>query len=224
MPTGGATGAPPTTVWGSTVHARSTTIQAQPAAIDAGIAHVRDEVLPALKQLDGFIGLSMMVDRGSGRCIATSAWQSEDAMLASADQVEPVRNRAAEILGGSPEVAEWEIAVMHRDHPTHDGACVRSAWFQTEPAGLDAAIDVYKMVALPQIEALDGFCSASFMVNRETGRAVSSACFESRASMDASRGQADQIRTAGTKQANATVLEVSEFELAVAHLRVPEMA
>ena len=209
--------------WGWAVYARSTTIQADQSSIDAGAAHVRDEVLPALKQLDGFIGLSMMVDRESGRCIATSAWQNEDAMRASADQVQPVRNRAAEILGGSPEVEEWEIAVMHRDHPTHEGACVRSAWLQTDPGSVDGMIDTYKMGALPQIEGLDGFCSASFMLNRTTDRAVSSACFESAAAMEASREQANRIRSAGTQQANAAVLEVCEFELAVAHLRVPEM-
>jgi hypothetical protein len=206
------------------VYARSTTINAQPASIDAGVAHVRDEVLPALNQLDGFVGLSMMVDRGSGRCIATSAWADEDAMRESAGQVGPIRSRAAEMLGGSPEVEEWDIAVMHRDHPTHDGACVRTAWLQTDPAGVDAAIDVYKMDALPRIEGLDGFCSASFMVNRATGRAVSSACFESRAAMEASREAANQIRTAGTNKANATILDVDEFDLTLAHLRVPEMA
>jgi heme-degrading monooxygenase HmoA len=209
--------------WGWAVYARSTTIQADQSSIDAGVAHVRDEVLPALKQLDGFIGLSMMVDRESGRCIATSAWQSEDAMRASADQVQPVRERAAEILGGSPEVEEWEIAVMHRDHPTHEDAWVRSAWLQTEPGGVEGLIDSYKVGALPQIEGLDGFCSASFMVNRASGRAVSSTCFESRAALDASREQADRIRSAGTQQANASVQDVSEFELAVAHLRVPEL-
>lgn len=208
---------------GLAVHARSTTIQANQSSIDAGVAHVRDEVLPALRQLGGFVGLSMLVDRESGRCIATSAWQNEDAMRASADQVQRVRSRAADILGGSPEVEEWEIAVMHRDHQTLDGACVRSAWLQTEPSRLDDLIDTYRLAALPQIETLDGFCSASFMVNRTTGRAVSTACFESRAALEASREQAARIRSAGTKQANATVLEVGEFELAVAHLRVPEM-
>jgi quinol monooxygenase YgiN len=206
------------------VYARSTTIQARQSSIDAGVAHIRDEVVPTLQQLGGFIGLSMMLDRESGRCIATSAWQSEDAMRASADQAQTARNRAAEILGGSPEVEEWEIAVMHREHPSHEDACVRSAWLQTDPTRLDDLVDTYKMVALPQIEGLDGFCSASFMVNRTTGRAVSSACFESRAAMQASREKSNQIRSAGTQRANATVLEVREFELAVGHLRVPEMA
>jgi heme-degrading monooxygenase HmoA len=211
------------TMWGWPVYARSTTINAQPVSIDAGIAHIRDEVLPALRELEGFVGLSMMLDRESGRCIATSAWANDDAMRASAGGVEPIRRRAAEILGGSPEVEDWDIAVMHRDHPTHEGACVRSAWLQTDPSGIDTLIDTYSMEALPQIEELDGFCSASFMVNRTTGRAVSSTCFESRAAMDAGREAASRIRTAGTRKADATVLDVGEFGLAVAHLRVPEM-
>ena len=128
------------------MYARSTTIQANLSSIDAGLTHVRDEVLPALQQLHGFIGLSMMLDRESGRCIATSAWQTEDDMHAGAVQVQPVRNRAAQILGGSPEVEEWEIAVMHREHTTHDDACVRSAWLQTDPARIADAVDIFKMV------------------------------------------------------------------------------
>jgi hypothetical protein len=84
-------------------------------------------------------------------------------------------------------------------------------------------IDTYKTGALPQIEGLDGFCSASFMVNRASGRAVSSTCLENSAAMQASREQAERIRSAGTQQANASVLDVLEFELAVAHLRVPEL-
>jgi heme-degrading monooxygenase HmoA len=206
------------------MYARSTTIDANRATIDAGIAHIRDEVLPALSQLSGFVGLSMMVDRESGRCIATSAWQSEDAMRASADQVQPVRNRVSEILGGRPEVEEWDIAVLHRDHPTHEGACVRAAWLQVDPARLEDAINTFKIGALPRIEGLEGFCSASFMVNRTAGRAVSSVCFESRAAMEVTREQSKQIRSAASQQVGATVLDVREFELSVAQLHVPEMA
>jgi quinol monooxygenase YgiN len=206
------------------VYARSTTIPADPSAIDAGIRHIRDEVQPALEGLDGFVGLSMMADRASGMTIATSAWRDAAAMHASKTQAQMVRDRAGQILGGSPVVEEWEIAVMHRDHSTHAGACVRSAWLQTDMNRIDAAIDMFRMVALPQIEALDGFCSASFMVDRATGRAVSSACYESRAALDASRDMADRIRTAGTMEAQARVMDVLEFDLELAHLRVPEMA
>src|SRR5689334_1739594 len=96
------------------VYARSTTIQAQPSSIDAGIAHLRDEVMPALQAIDGCVGVSLLVDRESGRCIATSAWDTEEAMRASADRMQPIRDRAAEMFGGSPTVEEWEIAALHR--------------------------------------------------------------------------------------------------------------
>ena len=67
------------------MYTRSTTFQAQPSSINAGIAHIRDTVMPALDGGDGYTGLSLLVDRSSGRCIATSAWQSEEAMRASAE-------------------------------------------------------------------------------------------------------------------------------------------
>ena len=62
------------------MYARSTTIQAQPSSIDDGIAHVRDEIMPALQDMAGCIGVSLLVDRQSGRCIATSAWETDEAM------------------------------------------------------------------------------------------------------------------------------------------------
>ena len=111
---------------------------------------------------------------------------------------------------------------MHRDHPSHEGACVRSTWLHVDPNRIGELVESFKTVAMPQLEGLAGFCSASFMMNRTTGRTVSSTCFESRTAMEASREQAQQIRAA-TVQFNATVLEVREFDLAVAHLRVPEM-
>lgn len=84
--------------------ARSTTIRARQESIDAGISLIRDEVMPALLGMDGCIGLSMLVDRHGGRCIATSAWHSEEAMLASEEQVRSIRDRVVEVLGGQPEV------------------------------------------------------------------------------------------------------------------------
>ena len=110
------------------MYARSTNVQAQPSNIDAGIAFVRDEVMPALQDMDGYIGLSLLVDRESGRCIATSAWETEDALGTSTDQAAPLRERAAEIFGGDVTVERWEIAVLHRDHRASEGACVRATW------------------------------------------------------------------------------------------------
>jgi len=205
------------------VHARSTTIRAQTSNIDAGIAHIRDEVMPALSDIDGFIGLSLLVDRDSGRCIATSSWQSEEAMRDSAGQVTSVRNRAAEIFGGSSDVAEWEIAVLHRAHMAPEGARTRVTWTDLQGADPDRAIDTFKMSALPRLEELAGFCSASLLVDRASGLGCSAVSYDSRAALDASRDPGSVIRESVMAQTGIRMTEVAEFELAIAHLRVPEM-
>ena len=206
------------------VYARSTTVQANRESIDPGIAHIRDEVLPALQRMDGCVGLSMLVDRDYCRCIATSSWESKAAMRLAAGPVGVIRDRAVEILGGTALVEEWEILVMHRDHPSHPGACARATWLQLAPAAIDRAVDVYELASLPAMEELDGFCSASLLVNRASGRAVSTATYDNRAAMQRSREQAAAVRSAGSLETGAEVLQVCEFELALAHLRVPEMA
>ena len=93
-----------------------------------------------------------------------------------------------------------------------------------DPAAIDRAVDVYKMASLPAMEELDGFCSASLLVDRASGRAVSTATYDSREAMHRNRERADAVRSAGSLETGAEVLQVCEFELAIAHLRVPEMA
>jgi heme-degrading monooxygenase HmoA len=206
------------------VHARSTTIQAQTSSIDDGIAYIRDEVMPALQAMDGYIGLSMLVDRESGRCITTSAWDTEDTLNTSTEQAAPLRERASELFGGDVSVAKWEVAVMHRDHRSADGACVRATWVKLPTDQLDQGIEFYKSRVLPDIEELEGFCSASLLVDRSSGRSVSSVTFDSRDAMDRNRQQSTELKNARIRDVGAEELDEGEFDLALAHLRVPEMA
>lgn len=206
------------------MYARSSTIHAQPASIDAGIAAFRDEILPPLRDMDGFVGASLIVDRESGTCIVTANWATAEARQASAEMVRPLRDRAAARFGAdSVEVAEWEIAGMHREQYSGEGACVRTTWLRTDPAEIDRAVDAWKTQILPALGTMDGFCSASMMVDRGSGRAVGSATFASRASLDSSREPADRLRSAVAQAAGGEVADVQEFELAVAHLHEPEM-
>jgi heme-degrading monooxygenase HmoA len=205
------------------VYARSTTIQAQPSSIDDGIAHLRDEVMPALQTIDGCVGVSLLVDRDSGRCIATSSWETEEAMRASADRIQPIRDRAAEMFGGSPTVEEWEIAALHRDHRSHDGTCVRATWVTGDPARMDQNVEYYKTAVLPELENLEGFCSASLMIDRASGRAVSCSSFDSRETMERNREQSMALKNAKIQEAGVEEADEREFELALAHLRAPEL-
>jgi heme-degrading monooxygenase HmoA len=206
------------------VHARTTTLDARPGNIDAGLAYIRDEVFGALTNMPGCVGMSVVADRDGGRCIATSAWESEDAMRATEASVGPLREKAAEIFGSTPNVEEWEIAVVHRDHASGDGACVRSTWIQGDPADVDRSIDVFKLTTMPALEEYDGFCSASLLVNRATGRALVTIALDSRDALDRSRERANAVRERTVTEMQAAVQEVREFDLVMAHLHVPEMA
>jgi heme-degrading monooxygenase HmoA len=206
------------------VHARSTTFVARPESIDAGIAVFRDEVMPALQGMTGYVGMSLLADRESGRCIATTAWENSAAMHSSADWVRPLRDRAAEVFGATASVDEWQIAALHRDHRSGEGACVRATWLTVRPDQFDLAVDFYKTTVLPEIELLDGFCSTSLMSDRASGLAVVSTTYDSDDAMERSRDQARSLRTSLLRDLGADQIDVGEFELAIAHLRVPEMA
>ncbi|WP_280347951.1 hypothetical protein, partial [Nocardia neocaledoniensis] len=158
------------------MYARSSTITAEPSSIDSGIAYLRNEVMPRLSEIDGWVGMSLMVNRATGRCIASTAWESEDAMRSSRLAVQPLRDGLAQALDGQTEqIDEWDVAVMHRDHLAGPRACTRCTWVQVDPGGIDRMIDTFKRTLLPELERMEGFRSASLFVDRSTGRAVGAA-------------------------------------------------
>jgi heme-degrading monooxygenase HmoA len=199
-------------------------MQAQTSSIDDGIAYMRDELTPELENIEGYVGMSLLIDREDGRCIITTAWETEDAMRASADRAKELRSQASDRFGGTVEkIEEWEIGVLHRDHQSNEGACARVTWIKVPPDQANRALDSYKSDVLPSLEDLEGFCSASMLVNHANGRAVSTSTFDSREAMESNREQARELRNTRTREMGADVLDVGEFELAIAHLRVPEM-
>jgi hypothetical protein len=200
------------------VYARSTTFHGRPESIDAGIRFVTNEVAPALDKIEGCRGLSLLVDRKTGQCIATSSWRDEATMLASDEQLRPIRDRGRDILGATMQVDEWEIAVMHR---SQHGQCCRVSWLQGD---LDAMTETFRMAILPELEQTRGFCSASLLVNRSANLGCATTTWESRAAMEGSRSAADDMRSRAARDAGGEIVDVHEFDLAYAHLHVPEMA
>ncbi|HET8595069.1 MAG TPA: antibiotic biosynthesis monooxygenase [Intrasporangium sp.] len=205
------------------MYARSTTITAQPDKVDAGIANVRDEVMPQVRAMDGCVGLSMVVDRSSGRSIVTTAWRSEEAMHASAQGVMPIREKAAQLVGGQTSVEEWEVAYVHREHQAGEGACSRVSWMTFGPSKSQEVIEMFRSTIMPKVRELDGFCSCSLFVNDAEGRGCITATYDSRDAMVAARDAAMGLRADMVQQLGMKVEEVAEFELCLAHLDVPEL-
>ena len=203
------------------VYARSTTIHGNPQSVDEGIAFVRDEDMPALRQLDGCVGLSMLADRDSGRCIVTTSWRDEAAMRASQDAVQASRERTLGVLGGTAQTDEWEIAAMHRLHSS-PGTCSRVTWLRTEPGDVDKAVDAVRLSLMPKLDDLPGFRSVSVLVRRAEGLGVATVTYDTRADLDGSAEGAREFREEFGPSLGIEVLDSAEFDLAIAELRVPE--
>ena len=205
------------------MHARSTTIKADPDNVDAGIAFTRDEVMPAIQQIDGCIGLSMLTDRESGRCIVATSWVDEQAMRATAAEDRTVQHRLMHTLGGEhADVQEWEIAVVHRERPAGDGAGAQVTWARIPPNHLDDLLEAYRSNLLPKLQELPGFCSVRMRVDRRNSRTVSGTRFENRDAAGLVRKHARVLRNQFAQDMGAKIADVAEMDLALAHLHVPE--
>jgi heme-degrading monooxygenase HmoA len=204
------------------MYARTTTVHGNPQSLDDAIAYLREEVLPAVQETEGCIGLSMLCDRDSGRCIATTAWETEEAMHNSESGFYAMRQRYAEKAGGRPEVLEWEIAVLHRLRQAPEGACCRVIWGRGDPLEEERVRDAFRMTMVSRMEQLPGFCSVSMLVDRETGRSATAVVYESRDAMNRATDGAGPMREEFSRQMGIDITEVAEFDLVLAHLRVPE--
>jgi hypothetical protein len=138
--------------------------------------------------------------------------------------VSAFRSRAAEIMGSDdPEVREWEIAIMHREHDAREGSWCRVTWLTCPPSDVESTLDFFRDTVMPSLEQFDGFCSASMLVDRATGQCCATARFDSREDLEATREMARGMRERRSQDSDVVFGVIEECELVIAHLRVPEL-
>ena len=84
-------------------------------------------------------------------------------------------------------------------------------------------MDAFKTNVLPLLEGMDGFCSASMLIDREAGMLCGTVSFDSMARVEGNREFAAEQRARVTQQNGTEFMDVIECEVAVHHLRVPEL-
>ncbi len=204
------------------MYARSTTVLGNPEAVDDGIAYVRDRVMPAVEAAEGCVGLSMLADRESGRCIVATAWTDDQVMRSTAEDLLPA-DRLVQALGGEKaQIQEWDVAVLHRARPAGDAARAQVTWARVTPNHVTELIDAFRLNLLPRLQELPGYASLSMVVDRRNGRTVSVTSFESPEALARTRKHARHLREQFARAMAAKIVDVAEMDLVLAHLRVPE--
>jgi len=80
--------------------------------IDRGIASFTDQAVPAIRGVDGFVRAYLLVDRGTGKTMAITVWQSEEAMRASEETADRVRAAVTAETGATgATVGRYEVVV-----------------------------------------------------------------------------------------------------------------
>jgi heme-degrading monooxygenase HmoA len=76
--------------------ARVSTLNGPPDLLEASLAVIRQEVLPAFRERPGFKGILSLVNPERGTSITITFWQSEADMHASDKEAQSLRAAAAE--------------------------------------------------------------------------------------------------------------------------------
>jgi heme-degrading monooxygenase HmoA len=79
--------------------ARVSTFEGDPEQVDELTRYAEEQVVPALRELDGFNGVLGFADRQSGKVLAVTLWESEQAMRASEEAANQLRDESAEAAG-----------------------------------------------------------------------------------------------------------------------------
>lgn len=203
------------------MYARTTLIDIAASRVNELVTIVEGGLRGLAVSLPGSLGLSLLCDRASGRCVVTTAWDTERAMR---DSFVPLTTASDEIgrrLGGTPVPEEWEVADLHRLRRSGPGFWSRSTRVEFEPLDAEAVLQIYRSTTVPELELLTGFCSATLLLDCARGRGVSTVTYDSYAALAGSRHRAGEIRRTSTEKAHARVGEVMELEVAVAAITVP---
>ena len=110
---------------------------------------------------------------------------------------------------------------MHRDHSSARRRAAGSRG--PRPTDVDRFVEAFRSTVLPAIEAAEGFCSASMFVDRRGGRTCATVTFDSRPRSTRPGSRRPCCATARGPSTGIEFNDVAEFDLVLAHLRVPEL-
>jgi len=180
--------------------------------IDAGVAHIRDNVAPLLRQQNGFRGLIASADREAGLVGALSLWATEVDRDASDSALAKTREEGLKIIGGQMSVEMFEEVLVDATRLPGVGDSLLIRRVSMDPAKVDENAEFFEREILPQIKAEPGFVAVRQMINRSTGDSLVGTVWTDAESMRAAAESAErrQSQAAGRvtfgEQSSRTIL------------------
>ena len=117
--------------------ARVSTYEGRPEQLDEMHQEGMEHVLPALEMQDGFSGGLVLADRQSGKVLAVTLWENEQAMDATEDASQWLRIFSAQSSGGTiSSVQRYEVFFAAiKEAPTSERSGESSSTEARRPSG-----------------------------------------------------------------------------------------
>ncbi len=163
--------------------------------IDAGVAYLRNEVLPVLNSQHGFRGVSASADRSGAVLGILSLWETEADRTASNSAMGKARDEATELVGGELTVENFEQVAEAITKPPVAGCALIVTRISMDPAAIDENVAFFKSEVLPQIKARPGFCALRNMLDRQGGHGLTGTVWEDRKAMEAAAADMSERRS-----------------------------
>jgi heme-degrading monooxygenase HmoA len=97
-----------------TMYARATNVQVSPDKVDEAIQLFRDSVVPAAKQQRGWKGVSLFVERKTGKLQSIGLWETEADAQATGEGSAYLQEQFAKfanLFTAPPVVTHYEVVV-----------------------------------------------------------------------------------------------------------------
>ncbi len=96
------------------MHARVVTVQIKPDKIEETLSVWRDAVLPTAKQQNGFKGVLVLTDRGAGKGLSITLWETEADMNAgeASGYFQEQLAKFANFFTGQPVREHYEVGLQ----------------------------------------------------------------------------------------------------------------
>ncbi len=81
--------------------------------MEEGISHVRERILPAVRNIPGFSGALFLTDPQTGKALSITLWESERALRDSEEEANRLRQESAEASGETVAgVERYEVPIL----------------------------------------------------------------------------------------------------------------
>jgi len=99
--------------------ARVSVLEGASDSIDEGIRFIQQHIVPAASDISGWRGIIGLVDRGNGRSLTITLWDSDESLVASETWADQARSEAAAAMAESiTAVNRYEVALDRVLAPT----------------------------------------------------------------------------------------------------------